>query len=98
MRGGPRTTTSARTWPSWRDASWLSGLDVIAVDITSPEAKACGMSAAKVIVPGTAPMTFGHRYRRVHGLPRLLSLPRLLGHRDRDLGPEELNPYPHPFP
>lgn len=74
------------------------GLDVIVVDITSPEAKACGMSAAKVIVPGTTPMTFGHRYRRLHGLPRLLSLPRLLGHRDRDLGPEELNPYPHPFP
>ncbi|MEV0621986.1 TOMM precursor leader peptide-binding protein [Nonomuraea sp. NPDC050404] len=75
-----------------------SGLDVIAVDITSPEARACGMSAAKVFVPGSMSMTFGHRYRRVHGLPRLLSLPRLLGHRDRDLRPEELNPYPHPFP
>ncbi|WP_433443592.1 TOMM precursor leader peptide-binding protein [Nonomuraea sp. CA-141351] len=74
------------------------GLDVIAVDITSPEARACGLSGAKVIVPGTTSMTFGHRYRRVHGLPRLLSLPRVLGHRDRDLRPAELNPYPHPFP
>ncbi|MFB9477383.1 TOMM precursor leader peptide-binding protein [Nonomuraea salmonea] len=75
-----------------------TGLDVIAVDITSPEARAAGMFAAKVIVPGTLSMTFGHRYRRVHGLPRLLALPRLLGHRDRDLRPDELNPYPHPFP
>ncbi|WP_165974658.1 TOMM precursor leader peptide-binding protein [Nonomuraea deserti] len=74
------------------------GLDVIAVDITSPEARACGLYAAKVIVPGTMSMTFGHRYRRVHGLPRLLSLPRLLGYLDRDLRPAELNPYPHPFP
>lgn len=75
-----------------------TGLDVIAVDITSPEARAAGMYAAKVIVPGTVSMTFGHRYRRVHDLPRLLALPRLLGHRDRDLRPDELNPYPHPFP
>ncbi|MEO3884456.1 TOMM precursor leader peptide-binding protein [Nonomuraea sp. B5E05] len=74
------------------------GLDVIAVDITSPEARGCGLSAAKIIVPGTMSMTFGHRYRRVHGLPRLLRLPRLLGYRDRDLRPGELNPYPHPFP
>ncbi|MFI6708881.1 TOMM precursor leader peptide-binding protein [Nonomuraea sp. NPDC050478] len=109
---GPTLTVAEVTaragWPAHDDlradvaelaARFLAGgLDVIAVDITSPEAKACGMSAAKVIVPGTAPMTFGHRYRRVHGLPRLLSLPRLLGHRDRDLGSEELNPYPHPFP
>ncbi|MFG1862941.1 TOMM precursor leader peptide-binding protein [Microbispora bryophytorum] len=75
-----------------------SGLDVIAVDITSPEARAGGFAGAKVIVPGAMPMTFGHRYRRVHGLPRLLSLPRLLGYRDDDLRPEDLNPHPHPFP
>ncbi|MFC4534184.1 TOMM precursor leader peptide-binding protein [Sphaerisporangium dianthi] len=75
-----------------------SGLDVIAVDITSPEARAGGFSCAKVIVPGAMPMTFGHRHRRTHGLPRLLSLPRRLGYRDGDLRPDELNPYPHPFP
>ncbi|MFB4262433.1 TOMM precursor leader peptide-binding protein [Nonomuraea sp. GTA35] len=109
---GPALTlaeVTARTaWPEHDDlcadvaelaGRYLAGgLDVIAVDITSPEARACGMHAAKVIVPGTLSMTFGHRYRRVHGLPRLPSLPRILGHRDRDLRPEELNPYPHPFP
>lgn len=75
-----------------------SGLDVISVDITSPEARAAGLSCAKVIVPGTASIAFGHRHRRTHGLPRLLSRPRLLGYRDRDLEPAELNPFPHPFP
>ncbi|WP_309114237.1 TOMM precursor leader peptide-binding protein [Saccharothrix sp.] len=70
-----------------------SGLDVVAVDITAPEQRAGGFAAAKVIVPGTLPMTFGHRYRRTHGLPRLRTVPRLLGH-----GVGGLNPYPHPFP
>ncbi|MFD0201084.1 MULTISPECIES: TOMM precursor leader peptide-binding protein [Saccharothrix] len=70
-----------------------TGLDVIAVDITAPEQRAGGFAAAKVIVPGTLPMTFGHRYRRTHGLPRLHTVPRLLGH-----PPGPLNPHPHPFP
>ncbi|GAB3442019.1 TOMM precursor leader peptide-binding protein [Streptomonospora sediminis] len=75
-----------------------SGLDVIAVDTTGPELAAGGFACAKVLVPGTASMTFGHRFRRMHGLPRLLSVPRLLGRADRDLAPADLNPDPHPFP
>ncbi|HET9256140.1 MAG TPA: YcaO-like family protein, partial [Pseudonocardiaceae bacterium] len=74
------------------------GLDVIVVDQTSPEHTRGGFRCAKVIVPGALPMTFGHRYRRVDGLPRLYSVPRLLGYRDHDLRPEEVNPHPHPFP
>ncbi|WP_051466564.1 TOMM precursor leader peptide-binding protein [Actinomadura oligospora] len=95
-------------WPVHRDLNddlselvgrYLStGLNVIAVDTTCPDLKAGGLASAKVIVPGAASMTFGHRYRRVHALPRLLSVPRLLGYRDRDLRPDELNPFPHPFP
>ncbi|MFC5186775.1 TOMM precursor leader peptide-binding protein [Actinomadura harenae] len=95
-------------WPSHQDLAddlaelvgrYLStGLDVIAVDTTCPDLKAGGLASAKVIVPGTASVTFGHRYRRTHDLPRLLTVPRLLGHRDRDLRPDELNPHPHPFP
>ncbi|WP_274563339.1 TOMM precursor leader peptide-binding protein [Streptomyces spiramyceticus] len=75
-----------------------TGLDVITVDTTGPELRAGGFAGAKVVVPGTASMTFGHRYRRTHDLPRLLRVPRLLGHRDRDLHLDELNPHPHPFP
>ena len=73
-------------------------LDVIAVDTTSTEQAAGGFASAKVIVPGTVPMTFGHAHRRTENLPRLLTVPRLLGYRDRDLRPEEINPHPHPFP
>ncbi|GAA3437954.1 hypothetical protein GCM10018954_075680 [Kutzneria kofuensis] len=51
-----------------------------------------------MIIPGTLPMTFGHEFRRVHGLPRLHRVPQALGYRDMPLRPEEINPYPHPFP
>ncbi|MEU7748603.1 TOMM precursor leader peptide-binding protein [Nonomuraea sp. NPDC049158] len=105
---GPRLPIAGETWPARDDLAGdlaelvgrylATGLDVIAVDTTGPEQRAGGFACAKVLVPGTASMTFGHRFRRTHGLPRLLSLPRLLGHRDRDLCPGELNPDPHPFP
>jgi ribosomal protein S12 methylthiotransferase accessory factor len=75
-----------------------AGLDVIVVDQTGPEQRAGGLSAAKVIVPGTLPMTFGHRNRRTRGLPRLHTVPVLLGHRTEPLPDKEINPYPHPFP
>ncbi|WP_433518724.1 TOMM precursor leader peptide-binding protein [Nonomuraea sp. CA-143628] len=104
----PRPPITGRTWPARDDLAGdlaelvgrylATGLDVIAVDTTGSEQRAGGFACAKVLVPGTASMTFGHRFRRTHGLPRLLSLPRLLGHRERDLCPGELNPDPHPFP
>jgi ribosomal protein S12 methylthiotransferase accessory factor len=74
------------------------GLDVIVVDQTTGELRAGGFSCVKVIIPGTLPMTFGHDFRRVDGLPRLFDVPRLLGHRERRLTPADLNPHPHPFP
>jgi ribosomal protein S12 methylthiotransferase accessory factor len=75
-----------------------TNLDVIVVDQTTPEHQMGGLSCAKVLVPGTLPMTFGHRFRRTTGIPRLLSVPHLLGYYARDLQPDEINPYPHPFP
>ena len=110
--GGPRLPLRAvagrAAWPRHRDLSddlrelvgryLATGLDVIAVDTTSTEQAAGGFASAKVIVPGTVPMTFGHAFRRTENLPRLLTVPRLLGYRDRDLRPEEINPHPHPFP
>ncbi|MFE2225531.1 YcaO-like family protein [Streptomyces kronopolitis] len=74
------------------------GLDVIVVDQTTDEHRAGGLACAKVIVPGLLPMTFGHRMRRTHGLPRLLRLPAELGRRAAPLTAEEINPHPHPFP
>ncbi|WP_327287161.1 TOMM precursor leader peptide-binding protein [Streptomyces sp. NBC_01198] len=75
-----------------------AGLDVVAVDQTGPEQRAAGLSSVRVIVPGTLPMTFGHRNRRLTGLPRLRTVPMLLGHRGDPLPEDEISPYPHPFP
>jgi ribosomal protein S12 methylthiotransferase accessory factor len=74
------------------------GLDVIVVDQTAPEHAVEGLRCVKALVPGMLPMTFGHAARRLDGLPRLLTVPHVLGYRDRPLAPEEVNPYPHPFP
>jgi ribosomal protein S12 methylthiotransferase accessory factor len=73
-------------------------LDVIIVDQTGPEQRAAELAVVKAIVPGTLSITFGHRNRRVHGLPRLHTVPMLLGHRATPLPAADINPHPHPFP
>ncbi|MDG4752626.1 YcaO-like family protein [Micromonospora sp. WMMD718] len=73
------------------------GLDVVVVDQTAVEQATVDLTAVRVIVPGLVPMVFGHRNRRVD-LPQLRDLPVRLGYRDTPLGPQEVNPYPHPFP
>lgn len=75
-----------------------TGLDVLVVDQMTPEHRRAALACVKVIVPGTIPMTFGHGMRRVHGLPRLFDIPRLLGDRNPPVTNEDLNPHPHPFP
>ncbi|MFB6394445.1 TOMM precursor leader peptide-binding protein [Polymorphospora lycopeni] len=85
------------------DLRWIvdryldSGLDVVVVEQTAREQAAVDLTCVKVIIPGTLPMVFGHRNRRVD-LPRLRELPVRLGYRSTPLPPEEINPYPHPFP
>lgn len=75
-----------------------SGLDVIIVDQTTPEQRAGQFCCVKVIIPGTLPMTFGHAARRISGLPRLSTVPYMLGYAAQPLTDAEINPYPHPFP
>ncbi len=74
------------------------GMDVIVVDQTPPEVRNMGLSTVCVIVPGLMPMDFGWERQRVHDLPRLRTVPRMLGYFDHDfvLDPEAL--IPHPFP
>ncbi|MBQ0994700.1 YcaO-like family protein, partial [Micromonospora sp. H61] len=74
------------------------GMDVIAVDQTTPEQRSQDLAGAKVIIPGTLPMTFGHHLRRVDGIPRLQEIPYRLGYRAQPLKPSDVNPHPHPFP
>lgn len=73
-------------------------LDVIVVNQSSSETLRNGLYCVKVIIPGMLPMTFGHHLRRLEGLDRVLEVPMKLGYVNRRLVPEELNPYPHPFP
>jgi ribosomal protein S12 methylthiotransferase accessory factor len=74
------------------------GQDVIVVNQTTQEHRAGNFSCVKVIIPGLLPMTFGHRARRVDGLPRLMRVPCELGFASSTLRPEDINPHPHPFP
>ncbi|MDB4897763.1 MAG: bacteriocin biosynthesis protein SagD [Firmicutes bacterium] len=69
-----------------------AGLDVLAVDQTPPELSEVGLHAARVLVPGALPMTFGHKLRRVERRRLETALPRM-GYQV----PAQLNPYPHPF-
>ncbi|MBD3921744.1 TOMM precursor leader peptide-binding protein [Paenibacillus sp. PR3] len=73
-------------------------LDVIVIDQSSSETLRNGLHCVKVLIPGMLPMTFGHQFTRLVGLDRVLEVPMKLGYTDHRLSPEELNPYPHPFP
>ncbi|WP_328764845.1 TOMM precursor leader peptide-binding protein [Streptomyces sp. NBC_00272] len=75
------------------------GLEVVVVTQDEPGIRErLGLHCAKVIVPGTLPMTFGHVNRRTIGLPRLLEVPHRLGRTAHPLRHDELPLYPHPFP
>ncbi|MEU2665141.1 TOMM precursor leader peptide-binding protein [Micromonospora sp. DT46] len=73
------------------------GMDVVVFDQTPEELRHTGLHAAKVLVPGTLSMTFGHRYRRTD-LPRLREARRRWGLTDKLLADADINPHPHPFP
>ncbi|MFG3052440.1 TOMM precursor leader peptide-binding protein [Kitasatospora sp. NPDC048239] len=75
------------------------GLEVLVVTQDEPGVRdRLGLHCAKVIVPGSLPMTFGHVNRRTLGLPRLLEVPHRLGRTPRPLRHDELPLHPHPFP
>jgi ribosomal protein S12 methylthiotransferase accessory factor len=74
-------------------------MDVIVVDQSFPAIRdRLGLHAAKVIVPGALPMTFGHLHRRTRGVPRLLEVPWRLGRLPECLDYDELPFDPHSFP
>ncbi|CAM5786730.1 YcaO-like family protein [Cellulomonas persica] len=77
----------------------MLGMDVVVVDQSAPElVDALGLHAVKVLVPGTVPLTFGHRHRRTVGIPRLARAASILeGAVPWDDDPRP-NPVPHPFP
>lgn len=81
------------------DRTHRLGMDVVVVDQSAPEVvDALGVHAVKVLVPGTAPMTFGHRNRRTVGIPRLTRGALILEGALPWDDDSTLNSVPHPFP
>ncbi|MFE2493494.1 TOMM precursor leader peptide-binding protein [Streptomyces scopuliridis] len=80
------------------DAVTAAGFDVVVVDQTMPEQRTLGLHTVSVLVPGLLPIDFGWSRQRARTMPRLRTALRTAGLRDHDLGPDDINPAPHPFP
>ena len=65
------------------------GLDVIVVDVTSPDIRDCGLHVVRVLVPGAQPLFFGSGMHRVSERAHC-------GNSDSD--GTTINLHPHPFP
>lgn len=74
------------------------GFDVVVVDQTLPEQRRLGLHTVKVLVPGLLPIDFGWSRQRALHMPRLRTASREAGLRAEDLGSEDINVAPHPFP
>jgi ribosomal protein S12 methylthiotransferase accessory factor len=70
--------------------------DAVVVDLTTPEQRLLDLRTVRVIVPGLAPIDFGHPRNRVEHLPRLRLAPAAAGLASPagHVG----NVLPHPFP
>jgi ribosomal protein S12 methylthiotransferase accessory factor len=73
------------------------GISAYAVDVTSPDVAAAGLSVAKVVAPELCPLDVRHDSRFLGG-ERLYNAAFELGLAGAPLAPGAVNPYPHPFP
>lgn len=72
-------------------------IDVIVVELTTPEVAEVGFKVVRVITPGLQ-LLHGDHTRPFLGCPRLYRLPQALGYRAGLIPEDELNPFPHPLP
>lgn len=86
--------------PGEQPLPWLldrmhrAGHEVVVVDLTTDEARQCGATVVRVLVPQAMPLSFAHRARYL-AHPRLYSAPAAMGHPVR--GEDDINPDPQPF-
>jgi ribosomal protein S12 methylthiotransferase accessory factor len=73
------------------------GASAYAADVTAPDIGDAGLRVAKVVAPELCALDVAHDARFLGGR-RLYHAAFELGLRAAPLGPEELNPHPHPFP
>ena len=67
-----------------------AGLEVIVVDVTSPDIRECGLHVVRAIIPGAQPLYFGAGMHRVSDRARQNPYP--------DRAADMVNLHPHPFP
>lgn len=102
-RVDPRTapalpaSTPAELIEAVLDRFAAQSVDAYAVDVTSPDIVEAGLSVVKTYSPQLQPLDAGWN-RRFLGGRRIYERPLDLGHSNRVLGPDDLTPFPHPFP
>ena len=72
----------------------LRNYEAFAVDLTTREARQCGMRVVRVVIPGLMPFSWVQRARFL-GHPRLHEAQERMGYPLRQ--EDQLNPYPQPF-
>jgi ribosomal protein S12 methylthiotransferase accessory factor len=76
----------------------LAGLEVIVVEITTPDIRDIGMRVVRVLIPGMVPLHGVYKFPFL-GSKRLAQFPmRGSSNQGNGQGPQEFNKYPHPFP
>jgi ribosomal protein S12 methylthiotransferase accessory factor len=73
------------------------GMDVIALDLTTPDVAQCGLHVTRALVPELQPLDADYLHRFLGGR-RLYDVPRRMGYTNSSTTIESLNPYPHPYP
>lgn len=79
-------------------AARRDGQEVFVADHTTSELHRLGLRCVKAIVPGTVPMTFGYRHRRLPPPETLNAFRARNGISQRVFPSEEVRHEPHPFP
>jgi ribosomal protein S12 methylthiotransferase accessory factor len=73
------------------------GVVAYCVEVTAPDVRAAGLRVAKVVAPELCALDAAHQGRFLGGR-RLYEEAHALGLRAEPLAPDDVNPYPHPFP
>jgi len=75
-----------------------AGLEVIVVEITTPDLRDVGMRVVRVLIPGMVPLHGVYKFPFL-GSKRLAQFPmRGSANHGNGHGPQEFNKHPHPFP
>lgn len=96
----PRDASRVPSVGSRRPLEWIvdrldaAGAEAVVVDLTTDEARECGMKVVKVLVPEAMPLSFAHRSRYL-AHPRLYAAPAAMGMQVH--GEEDINSEVQPF-